>query len=239
MEPLAYLHLQMRLEGKGLVDARWMRQVEVLPSEELPLMLMARLANEELVTYYDQAISPDLQKDLSAIDIEFPAITPLLDVLKSHHIQVEFGHYKTYVFPSQTVMDADVLCLSRHDARVKAFEFDGFAGDVYAIEKNGALVSACVSTRENETCGEAWVYTAPEYRNQGFAQKAVNAWAGSLIGAGKVPFYSHSVENDASANLAKKLGLLPAFEEISITRIWGNKQTYPIERTSIEDFHWN
>jgi predicted GNAT family acetyltransferase len=62
------------------------------------------------------------------------------------------------------------------------------------------------------------VYTNPEYRKQGFAQKVVNTWAGSLIDAGKVPFYSHKIENAASANLARKLGLRPVFEEISIAQ---------------------
>jgi len=211
----------MRLEGKELVKGDLMKQVEIVPDEELPLMLLARLGNEELVTYYDEVISPDLQKELSATlaKVVFPKIDRLLDVLKSHHIQAEVGNYKTYVFSSQPGMDADVLCLSKQDSRVKAFEFDGFAEQVYAIEQNGILVSACVSTRENETCGEAWVSTTPEYRKQGFAQKVVNTWAASLMSAGKVPFYNHDIKNDASANLAKKLGLLPVFEEIVIAQI--------------------
>jgi RimJ/RimL family protein N-acetyltransferase len=221
MEPLAYLHLQMRLEGKGIINDCLMRQVEQVPDEQLPLVLMAQFANKDRVAYYDETISPDLQKELSAAlaNVVFPQINRLLDVLKSHHIQAEVGDYKTYVFPSQPGMDADVLCLSKQDARVKTFEFGGFAKQVYAIEQNGVLVSACVSTRENETCGEAWVYTAPEYRKRGFAQKVVHTWAASLMGAGKVPFYSHDIKNDASANLAKKLGLLRVFEEIVIAQI--------------------
>lgn len=219
MEPLAYLHLQMHLEGKGLVHEHWMRQVEIVPDEELPLLLSARLANGELVTYYDENLSPDLYKDLAAADIEFPRLSALCEVLKSHHIPFEMGYYKTYLFPSKPVRESDVLCLPKHDAQVKAFGFDGFANEVYAIARDGNLVTACVSTRENEACGEAWVYTMPEHRKQGFAQKVVRAWAGSLMEAGKVPFYSHEIENVASANLAKKLGLLLVFEEISVTRI--------------------
>ncbi len=119
MEALAYLHLQMRLEGKGLVNEGLMRQVELVPDEDLPLMLIAHLANQELIVYYDEAISADLEKDLSAhmSDIKFPKIDPLLDLLKSHNIQSEVGHYKTYVFPSQPAKDVDVLCLSKHDPR--------------------------------------------------------------------------------------------------------------------------
>lgn len=214
MEPLAYLHLQLGLEGMEIIHDCFVRQVEIVPDEEVPLVLLARLANGALVEYYDEAIAPDLQEQISATSIDFPNVDPILASLKAHNQAVEVGHYKTYIFPAQPAMDADVLCLSKHDLRVKAFGFDSFAEQVHAIEKNGVLVSACVSVRENETCGEAWVYTMPEYRKHGFARKAVRAWARSLIEVGKVPFYSHNIKNEASANLARKLGLLPVFEEI-------------------------
>ena len=92
-----------------------------------------------------------------------------------------------------------------------------FAESVYAVERDDKIISACVSTRENDFCGEAWVYTDTSYRHQGYAQKVVGAWATSLISAGKVPFYSHKIQNVASANLAKCLGLKPVFEEIVFT----------------------
>jgi RimJ/RimL family protein N-acetyltransferase len=221
MNPLAYLHLQMRLEGKGRVNEHLMRQVEALPDEEMPIMLIANLANEELVAYYDEAMPIDLQKVLAAIllEIEFPKVEPLLKVLQSHNLDYEVGHYKTYVFPLQISKNMNVVCLSKHDPRVKAFGFDGFAENVYAMESDKRVISACVSTRENDKCGEAWVYTDVAYRNQGFAQKVVSTWARSLMDAGKVPFYSHGIENAASASLARKLGLQLVFEEIAITQI--------------------
>jgi len=219
MEPLAYLHLQMRLEGKGLVTGCFMRQVEIVPGEEMPIMLIARFVNGELVIYYDEAISPDLQKQLATAKMDFPKVIPYLDVLKAHHMQCEVGHYKTYIFPCLPAAEAEVLCLSKRDTRIQAFGFDGFASEVYAMACDNRIVSACVSMRENETCGEAWVYTVPEYRKQGFAQKVVRAWARNLIDAGKVPFYSHEIQNAASASLARKLGLQPVFEEISIAQV--------------------
>jgi RimJ/RimL family protein N-acetyltransferase len=211
----------MRLEGKGLVSEHLMRQVEIVPDEEPPLVLIAGLANGQLVTYYDEALSPELQQELaeSIFEIEFPKIDSLLRVLKSHNIRFEVGHYKTYIFPSQPPKDVDVICLSKQDPKVKSFGFDGFAEQVYAIHRDENIVSACVSARENEKCGEAWIYTVPEYRKQGFAQKVVNAWARSLLHAEKTPFYSHKIDNAASANLARKLGLRPMFEEISITQM--------------------
>lgn len=155
--------------------------------------LIAQLANEELVAYYDEVMSLELQKKLAANDwgISFPNIDSLLNVLRSRSIPLEVGHYKTYVFPLQPSKDTSVIRLSKHDPKVKAFGFDGFAEHIYAIEHDGNVVSACVSTRENDNCGEAWMHTDVGYRNQGFAQKVVNAWAGSLMEAGKVPFYRH------------------------------------------------
>ena len=221
MEPLAYLSLQMRLEGMKAIDECFIRQVEVVPDENVPLMLIAQLANQEPVVYYDESISPALQRNLAErlLGVAFPEIQPLLEILKTEHIPFEVGHYKTYVFPLAPLNDNDVLCLSKHDTRVKSFRFDGFADPVFALEQGGMLVSACVSTRENEACGEGWVYTAPDFRGHGLAEKVVSAWAGSLMSTGKVPFYSHKPENVASANLARKLGLQNVFEEISITQI--------------------
>ena len=220
VEPLDYLHLQMRLEGKQVFNEYLIRQVEVVPGENVPLMLIAQLASGERIVYYDESLSSEFLKELAAtiIGIEFPAIYPLFAVLKKQRLQFDVGHYKTYMFPSIPVNDRYVYCLSKDDKKVKAFGFNDFAEQVYVIEREGNVISACVSTRENDKCGEAWVYTAPEYRNQGLAQKVVNTWAESLMRAGKVPFYSHKIDNVASANLAGKLGLQPVFEEISITR---------------------
>ncbi|HET6821768.1 MAG TPA: GNAT family N-acetyltransferase [Anaerolineales bacterium] len=220
MQPLAYLHLQLRLEGKEIVSGLFLREVEAVPGEEMPWMLMAQLANGSLVAYYDEGLARNLQEELIAsfVDIEFPNIDPLREVLKNWKLPFDVGYYKTYIFPSIPVTDEDVLCLSRHDKKVKEFGFDGFAEQVYAVERDDKIVSACVSARENGTCGEAWVYTSPEYRQQGFAQRAVSAWARSLIRVGKVPFYSHKIENTASANLAGRLKLKPVFEEIAISR---------------------
>ncbi|HEY3475013.1 MAG TPA: GNAT family N-acetyltransferase [Anaerolineales bacterium] len=216
MRPLDYLHLQMRLEGKQVVDLDRIREVEAVPGEELPLILLAQLTDGKQITYYSEVMSPDLKEELASAEIDFTHIDPLLQLLKAHGMPCEAGHYKTYVFPSMPANDMEVVCLSKYEARVKAFGFGGFAGDVYAILRGGKIVSACVSARENGRCGEAWVYTDAEHRGQGLAQQVVRAWARSLLEAGKVPFYSHKIENRASAGLAQRLGLQPVFEEVAI-----------------------
>lgn len=202
-----------------VVNGSRLRQVAVVPGEELPMLLIAQLADPGLVVYYDEAMPAGMEQALSvhAPEIDFPQLGPLLQVLKSQDIDPQVGHYKTYMFPSQPDVQNDVICIAKNDPAIRAFGFDGFAEHVYAIQKNDAVVSACVSARENAECGEAWVYTSPDHRHQGLAQKVVNAWAGSLIDAGKIPLYSHKIENSASANLAARLGLQPVFEEITLS----------------------
>ena len=157
VEPIHHLHLQMRLEGRVIVDECFIRAVEAVPGEDMPLMLIAGLANGRVVVYYDEAVPGDLQEALAAsiAELEFPAIDPLLDIFKTHGVQPEVGHYKTYVFPSIPVKDKGVDCFSKVDKRVSAFGFGGLSEQVYVMEREGKVVSACVSTRENEKCGEA------------------------------------------------------------------------------------
>jgi hypothetical protein len=71
---------------------------------------------------------------------------------------------------------------------------------------DGALVSICESSRENEAAAEAWVQTAANHRGRGCGRAAVAAWAGAIQKNGKVPLYSYSEENEASAALLRSLG---------------------------------
>ena len=221
MDSSHYLHMQLRLEGKCLVGNDRLRQVKIVPDEDMPLMLIAQLADRQIVAYFDEALQSELHTELTRRihNVAFPKIDPLLDFLKTQDVSFEVGHYKTYLFPSHFVdlTNHDVVCRSRQDPEIQTFGFGGFAEQVYTLERDGKIVSACVSTRENGQCGEAWVYTDPQYRNHGFAQQVVGTWAQHMIKAGKVPFYSHKMENIASANLANRLGLQPVFEEISIS----------------------
>lgn len=215
MNPLDLFHLQVRLEGREVVHGSLLRQVEVVPDEEMPLMVIALLSPRELVAYYDEALSPELRNSLSRQihSLNFPSVDPLIEVLQPQYPYLETGHFKTYTFPEhyKDFTFDEVNRFPKTDPKVQAFGFGDFAGEVYAIEKNGKIISAFVSTRENGFCGEAWVYTDIAYRNQGFAQKVVGAWSNELISAGKIPFYSYKVQNKASANLASRLGLQPVF----------------------------
>ncbi|HEY2595240.1 MAG TPA: GNAT family N-acetyltransferase [Chloroflexota bacterium] len=86
-------------------------------------------------------------------------------------------------------------------------EVAGYGWPVYAVMRDGRVVSACVSSREDERGGEAWVQTLPEARGRGYARQTTAAWAHALQDAGKLPFYSFSDDNVASAGVASSLGL--------------------------------
>lgn len=187
----------------------------------MPLLLLAYFPGGNRVAYFDETLEPGLQVELvrRIQNITFPQIDPLLDFIKEQNLQVETGHYKTYLFPALAeILDKEgVTSLSSEDPMIQAFGFGGFAERVYVIEQDRKIVSACVSARENDFCGEAWVFTEPAFRHHGMAQKVVGAWARHMIRTEKVPFYSHKIENTASAHLAARLRLEPVFEEIVIS----------------------
>jgi GNAT superfamily N-acetyltransferase len=86
-------------------------------------------------------------------------------------------------------------------------EAAGYGWPVYAVIRDGRVVSACVSSREDTRGGEAWVQTLPGARGRGYARQATAAWAHALQDAGKLPLYSFSDDNLASAGVARSLGL--------------------------------
>ena len=221
MNPIDYLHLQLRLEGMGVIGSDLLRQEEEVPGDQNPFLLLAQCPDGQSVAYFNETLASNLLAKLSGLlqEDSFPKIDRLLEYLKERNIRVETGHYKTYLFPVQAAGpdDANVTCRSREDPKVQAFGFGGLAERVYVIERGGNIASACVSARENDVCGEAWVFSDPAFRNQGLAQRVVGAWARQLIRAGKVPFYSHKIENTASAKLAARLCLEPVFEEIVLS----------------------
>lgn len=85
---------------------------------------------------------------------------------------------------------------------------------VSAVIRDGIIVASCVSARENGRAGEAWVRTHPAYRRRGYARQVTAAWAKRLLSLGKIPFYSHRLDNPGSAGVARSLGLQPFIQDV-------------------------
>lgn len=96
-------------------------------------------------------------------------------------------------------------------AMLERFDGDvaGYGWPAFAIAIEGAVVSACVSSREDDHAAEAWVQTDPGHRGRGFARLVTAAWAQAIQETGRIPFYSHAEDNVASAGVARSLGLHP------------------------------
>ncbi len=211
----------MKLEGLTL-DAR--KRLARIDSDngDLPLVLLARTNDEREITYISSEL-PTAVRDELALQVNQSNIgepEKLLDFLRARGFPVKLGHYRTYIFPEEyaQVKPEGVKRFDKEAPAVQVFGMGGLGEDVYAIEENGIILSACVSSRQNEESAEAWVYTQPEHRSRGLGQRVVMAWAGALIKAGLTPFYSHRIENAASARLACALELIPVFDEFGIER---------------------
>jgi hypothetical protein len=77
----------------------------------------------------------------------------------------------------------------------------------FAVLRGGQAVSVCYTVRSTRRAAEAGVETAPEYRGQGCAALAVEAWAAAIHESGRLAFYSTRWENEASIAVARKLDL--------------------------------
>jgi len=76
-----------------------------------------------------------------------------------------------------------------------------------AIVKDGQAVCVCGSARISDDAHHAGVETVPEYRRKGYAAQAVSAWASAVRDLGANPLYAHSLDNIASQNVARRLGM--------------------------------
>jgi hypothetical protein len=113
----------------------------------------------------------------------------------------EISSFKSYVFP-------DTLSPDIYPDAGRLPDKNEFGRPVYGIVVASQVVSACVSSRENAKCAEAWVWTLPPFQRRGYARQATVAWAHDLQRQGKIPFYSHKSSNLASQAVAQSLGLI-------------------------------
>jgi hypothetical protein len=186
--------------------------------EDFPMFLFAQLNDGETNCHFAASLPGVLQTTLSEQipHLQFPNTQQIIGSFEEYNIKVELGHFKTYQFPEQyqDLIENEARAFSGDDLRVQAFGFDGSSNTVYAVERDDEILSACVSSRQNNYSAESWVMTAPNQRGKGLGAIVVSRWASEMLRAGIVPFYSHAIDNIPSARLAKQLGLVPMFEEI-------------------------
>ncbi len=220
MKPIEYLLRQIELEGIQRVSNDLITRAS--PNiDDFPLVLIARSSDGEILVCFDELISEEIRNKLSKDDLQAFKIESAIEAFEKSGIHAKANHFKTYIFPDsfESKNVEPVKCFSQDDPQIITFGFNGLADKVFAIENEGVILSACVSSRQNSTSTEAWVFTHSDHRRKGFAQQVVTAWAGNMQKEGLIPFYSHNTENTNSALLAKRLKLIEVFEETVIEKV--------------------
>ena len=80
-------------------------------------------------------------------------------------------------------------------------------GGHWVILRDGDVICQACSVRQDERCAEVYVESLPAFRRQGYGRQVVAAWACDVMNSGRVAFYSYKIGNNASAALARSLGV--------------------------------
>jgi predicted GNAT family acetyltransferase len=87
-------------------------------------------------------------------------------------------------------------------------------GGRHVVLIDGEVAAQAWTTAESERAVEVEVETHPDFRRRGFAAQVVSAWSAAELARGRVAFYSHVTENEASAGVARHLGLVWLSDEV-------------------------
>jgi len=222
-----FLEAQLELEGLKITDDNKIVKIqtnhfdiEKKNDSESPKVMAVKF-DYKIEVFYSKLLPLEIVSKLEQLDKKtfFQETEKISEILQKNNQFNDLGHYVAYIFPESFEMentDTKVFTGS-DDELIKEFDESFFKKFpmVYATMKGGKIVACCVSSRESDRAGEAWIFTLPEYRKQGFGFKAVQLWAKELQKKGKFPFYTHEVSNIASQKLAERLELKKVFETIS------------------------
>lgn len=94
-------------------------------------------------------------------------------------------------------------------------------GDSYHIEVDGQAVSRAWTWFESDEAAEVVVEALPEFRRHGYARQVAAAWAAGVMQSGRVAFYGYLADNEASAALARSLGVVEYANWVAYLRCRG------------------
>lgn len=84
----------------------------------------------------------------------------------------------------------------------------------FVILVDGVVVAQAWTVGGNAFAAEVEVETLPDFRRRGYARQVVAAWAADTLSHGRAVFYSHTVDNVASAGVSRSLGLIHLSDEV-------------------------
>lgn len=203
------IQVQLALECIRVNAGGFLERVPCANPDDIGVLQVYRSGNEYYV-YFRADVGADVVERICSLSPKtiFHSRPRIRRMLAEAFPGIVARAFRTYLFPHD---------LSREQAKdVVVVERD--ERQIFAIVRDGRMVSSCWSVRENAQAGECYVFTEPEYRRRGYGRQTVVAWAHSLQAMGKLPFYSHEENNTASWAVAKALKLIPCFEVASFNQ---------------------
>ena len=203
LSPLALLHRQLELERKGVDAAGRLYRLPGDNPDDIGRVLAAHLANGDYVAYFRDDLSDTTVAELRMLEPE----QVHRDADQVMRILNGASAPESPVFRGRTFFFATITALEYRDV--------GQRDGRFVVLVDGAIAAEAWSSLSIEHAAELAVETRPEFRRRGYARQVCAAWASQQLAAGRVAFYSHSVDNTASAALARSLGVKHVMDIVS------------------------
>jgi RimJ/RimL family protein N-acetyltransferase len=191
MNPTDLIHIQLTLE----YDLDPSRRLIPFPGSSEQARCIVYSHRDGCALFLRHDLPPELCRQLEALDPALGAAgaEAFRAALAQGGSPPVVGFYRSYVFERlpQPEEFPDVQVLP----------------DGCAILVDGRTAAWAWAERQNRRCVEVAVETGPEFRRRGFARQVTAALAHREMRAGHTVFFSHAIHNQASAALARSLGV--------------------------------
>lgn len=197
MDYLKMLHKHLTLECKQLDERNDLVGFPCAAPDDIPRLYVAQHRDQYHV-YFRHDVPLDTRRQLLAMApetlfAEQERVKAILDAAAVTNEGVTW-HGKSYVFLGEPALEL------RSDIQYAD------QSDQCTIVVEGQTIAQCMSVRANLESAEAYVEVHPDFRRRGLGKDVVYAWSQRVQQSGRIPFYSHHVNNIASQRLAEALG---------------------------------
>lgn len=184
-------------------------------------LMAALLTDRERSLIHDTLAHEPVVHNIDAMETQPPLLRGLRELLGE---QLREYRGPAFAFPNALAVSdvATKLLVEQADAatvpELAWIRSTGAQHQPLCIARNEAseIVAVCHSARSTARAAEAGVETATDYRRRGLASAVVAGWATAVRLEERLPVYSTWWGNTASRALARRLGLLPFGEDVSI-----------------------
>lgn len=222
------LRLQLRLECIGFDEAGRLVRIPGPEPDDIGRVYVYRTdAGDNLFLRSD--VSTEIESSLLALgpDVAFSDASAVLALLASDTAsgdeEVEVSRWRTYrlTAPDPATYEGVITLTEAYRSQMEVYHPGMVLGErpVHAWlvddpEGEPVIAATCASIRENGEVAEAYVFTSAEWRRRGFGRWVTAAWAAGVLAEGKVPLYSHALDNTASARLVERIPADFCFEAV-------------------------